>query len=373
MLMRRSALDEVGLFDEGYWMYMEDLDLCYRMARRAGSRGTSPSVTVVHTKAGTSGKYRSPRLNYAFHYGMLRFYRKHYARARNPLVNVAVYVGIGAQARLVAHHDVRWPRGRMERVSVLVPCYADAHLVERSLPRLLEGTKSELEVLLLNNDPTQSRAAAEPRRAARETRGFDCSSWRHGAGFARAINEGIAATTGELVFFANSDLFVADGYVDEMARFFERRPTRRLRHRKGAPLRPRRRSRDGRHRHHRARHPAQPARRRPRGERAGRRPVRARGGGLQRERRGAGRAHDERSSPSRARRVPGRGLRHVQGGRRPLLAPAPRGLGVLVRADARSRTTPARAAGSRTRTTSPLRARSTRTSAPSRATSAPTR
>ena len=30
MLMRRSALDEVGLFDEGYWLYMEDLDLCYR-------------------------------------------------------------------------------------------------------------------------------------------------------------------------------------------------------------------------------------------------------------------------------------------------------------------------------------------------------
>ena len=25
-----QALDEVGLFDEGYWMYMEDLDLCYR-------------------------------------------------------------------------------------------------------------------------------------------------------------------------------------------------------------------------------------------------------------------------------------------------------------------------------------------------------
>ena len=41
MLMRRSALDEIGLFDEGYWMYMEDLDLCYRAARPAGSPGTS--------------------------------------------------------------------------------------------------------------------------------------------------------------------------------------------------------------------------------------------------------------------------------------------------------------------------------------------
>ncbi len=38
-----------------------------------------PSVTVMHVKAGTSGPIRAPRLNYAFHYGMYRFYRAHYA------------------------------------------------------------------------------------------------------------------------------------------------------------------------------------------------------------------------------------------------------------------------------------------------------
>jgi GT2 family glycosyltransferase len=36
MLMRRAALQQVGLFDEGYWMYMEDLDLYYRFARGLG-------------------------------------------------------------------------------------------------------------------------------------------------------------------------------------------------------------------------------------------------------------------------------------------------------------------------------------------------
>jgi GT2 family glycosyltransferase len=47
----------------------------------------------------------------------------------------------------------------------------------------------------------------------------------HQAGFTKAINSGIEATTGELVFFANSDLFIADGYIDEMVSFFERRPS----------------------------------------------------------------------------------------------------------------------------------------------------
>ena len=97
MLMRRAALQRVGLFDEGYWMYMEDLDLCYRFAQAGWVTWYEPSVTVHHLKAGTSGKHRSARLNYAFHYGMLRFYRAHYAAERNPLVNATVYAGIAVK------------------------------------------------------------------------------------------------------------------------------------------------------------------------------------------------------------------------------------------------------------------------------------
>jgi GT2 family glycosyltransferase len=97
MLMRRRALDDVGLFDEGYWMYMEDLDLCYRFAQAGWTTWYEPSVTVLHVKGGSSGRYRSPRLNYAFHYGMYRFYREHYAREANPIVTLAVYAAIAAK------------------------------------------------------------------------------------------------------------------------------------------------------------------------------------------------------------------------------------------------------------------------------------
>jgi hypothetical protein len=94
------VLDQVGLFDEGYWMYMEDLDLCYRFSQAGWTTWYEPSVTVTHVKHGTSGERRAPRLNIAFHYGMLRFYRSHYARRRNPLVNAAVYTGIGVKLAL---------------------------------------------------------------------------------------------------------------------------------------------------------------------------------------------------------------------------------------------------------------------------------
>ena len=97
MFMRRSTLDEIGLFDEGFWMYMEDLDLCYRCREAGPVVWYEPSVSVVHVKHGTTGDHRSPRLNYAFHYGMYRFYRKHYARSRSAVTNLAVYLGIAAK------------------------------------------------------------------------------------------------------------------------------------------------------------------------------------------------------------------------------------------------------------------------------------
>lgn len=117
MLMRRAMLDEIGLFDEGYWMYMEDLDLCYRAARAGWVTWYEPSVEAVHMKAGSSGHHRRLRLNYAFHYGMYRYYRAHLAPSRHRLFNVVVYVGIGIKfvSAAVTSAIARMPRGRRSR------------------------------------------------------------------------------------------------------------------------------------------------------------------------------------------------------------------------------------------------------------------
>jgi N-acetylglucosaminyl-diphospho-decaprenol L-rhamnosyltransferase len=97
MLMRRAALDQVGLFDEGFWLYMEDLDLCYRFAEAGWVTWYEPTVAVTHIKAGTSGRRRRVKVNYAFHYGMYRFYKKHYAPKRSGAMNGAVYLGIAGK------------------------------------------------------------------------------------------------------------------------------------------------------------------------------------------------------------------------------------------------------------------------------------
>jgi N-acetylglucosaminyl-diphospho-decaprenol L-rhamnosyltransferase len=117
MLMRRSALEEVGLYDEGYWMYMEDLDLCYRFAQAGWTTWYEPGVKTLHVKGATWPRARSVRLTIAFHYGMYRFYRKHYAGRR--AVDAAIVAGIGvklaAALARVAATAARRPRHRWAR------------------------------------------------------------------------------------------------------------------------------------------------------------------------------------------------------------------------------------------------------------------
>lgn len=93
MLVRRQAMQDVGLLDSGYWMYGEDLDWCYRFQQRGWRVIYDGRVKFVHVKGGSAGTYRRVRQNFAFHHAMARFYRKFYA-GRRPVIDALVISGI---------------------------------------------------------------------------------------------------------------------------------------------------------------------------------------------------------------------------------------------------------------------------------------
>jgi hypothetical protein len=117
MMMRRSAFEEAEGFDERYWMYMEDLDLSYRLAELGWTSWYEPAATVLHVKGGTTGSERSPRLNWAFHRGMYLFYREHYAPNRSPIANGVIYLGIAVKLATAVTHAAlrRWRRRLRQR------------------------------------------------------------------------------------------------------------------------------------------------------------------------------------------------------------------------------------------------------------------
>jgi N-acetylglucosaminyl-diphospho-decaprenol L-rhamnosyltransferase len=102
MLVRREALEQVGLLDEGYWLYMDDLDWCFRFHRAGWKVWYDGRVSILHVKGGTtvherrSGRHRGLRHNVAFHRSMARFYRKFYS-GRNWLFDAVIYGAIGVK------------------------------------------------------------------------------------------------------------------------------------------------------------------------------------------------------------------------------------------------------------------------------------
>jgi GT2 family glycosyltransferase/predicted ATP-grasp superfamily ATP-dependent carboligase len=79
LLVRRSALDEVGLFDERFFIYSEETDLCRRLVSAGYEVHYFPHVTVFHHVAQTSAKVPERRIN-EFWRSRHRYWAKHHSR-----------------------------------------------------------------------------------------------------------------------------------------------------------------------------------------------------------------------------------------------------------------------------------------------------
>ena len=80
MLVRREAIERVGLLDETFWMYGEDLDWAYRIKQAGWKVYYYPRVVVQHVKRASSGQSNdgAAKAKYEFDRAMWLFYRKHY-------------------------------------------------------------------------------------------------------------------------------------------------------------------------------------------------------------------------------------------------------------------------------------------------------
>lgn len=99
MLMPKAVLDKVGVLDEDFFMYGEDIDLCYRIKEAGYKILYYPEVQTTHYKGGSSKKKRS-KVIYDFHNAMWIFYKKHYYAKYNMWINRLVYIGIWSKYTL---------------------------------------------------------------------------------------------------------------------------------------------------------------------------------------------------------------------------------------------------------------------------------
>ncbi|MFT5666475.1 MAG: GT2 family glycosyltransferase [Vicingaceae bacterium] len=108
MMMRKSVLDEIGLLDESFFMYGEDIDLSYRITQAGYSNHYLADTQIIHYK-GESTKKSSINYVFVFYRAMAIFAKKHFsnknAQLFSTLINFAIYVraGLAVLTRTIKH------------------------------------------------------------------------------------------------------------------------------------------------------------------------------------------------------------------------------------------------------------------------------
>ena len=93
MFIRQKCLDSVGLLDETFFMYGEDIDLCYRIKQDNWKIVYYGKAIITHFKGASSKKQKS-KLIYEFYRAMYIYYKKHLSNTTSFIISLIVYLGI---------------------------------------------------------------------------------------------------------------------------------------------------------------------------------------------------------------------------------------------------------------------------------------
>jgi N-acetylglucosaminyl-diphospho-decaprenol L-rhamnosyltransferase len=81
LAVRREAFEAVNGFDEGFFMYAEEVDLCYRLQRTGWETHFTPTAAVFHV-GGASTRQRRVAMTVQYYMSLMLFYRRHYSKWR---------------------------------------------------------------------------------------------------------------------------------------------------------------------------------------------------------------------------------------------------------------------------------------------------
>jgi len=108
--LRRDALDTVGGWDERYFMYVEDVDLCWQLRRRGWRVGYEPGGVVTHVQGATTAKHPYHMIT-EHHRSLYRFASKRWRGARRlALPFAAAFLAVRAALAMADHGLRRRPR-----------------------------------------------------------------------------------------------------------------------------------------------------------------------------------------------------------------------------------------------------------------------
>ncbi len=134
MLLRKTVLDKIGLLDETFFMYGEDIDLSYRIVKAGYKNYYYANTNIIHYK-GESTKKSSVNYVFVFYRAMIIFAKKHFSQKNASLFSFLINIAIYARAAMAIFSRAL--------IVILLPLF-DAALIYTSLYYLMKYYESSI-------------------------------------------------------------------------------------------------------------------------------------------------------------------------------------------------------------------------------------
>ncbi len=216
LLVRKSAFDAVGGFDEGFWNGYEDVDLCLRFQERGWLMVYEPASVVIHHES-QSGPARFQKVQE----NIRRLHQKWLGKAKLDVI-VAADGAVTPAATTRIRPYVPGTSGAAPTSIVVLSHNQLAH-TKACLESIARHTSEPYELILVDNASTDGTLPYLQEYAAQHERVLVVAN-RTNRGFAAGNNQGMALATGRQVLLLNNDTVVTPGWLGNMLRVLREHP-----------------------------------------------------------------------------------------------------------------------------------------------------
>lgn len=222
LLVRKSAFEGVGGFDEGYWNGYEDVDFCFRLRERHWKLVYQPASVVVHHESKSGGE-RFARANQ----NIARLHARWAGKIKPDRLirrdgSIAAAAAEGIQPYAVPLESGPELRGfcrarRRKMVSIVILTLNQLKYTRECVASLRRHTPEAHEIIFVDNGSSDG-TVKWLRRLVKKHAHYQLIENKENRGFSKGCNQGIEASSGEYILLLNNDVVVT---ADWLARLLE--------------------------------------------------------------------------------------------------------------------------------------------------------
>lgn len=232
LLMRKSAFNEVGGFDEGYWNGYEDVDLCFKLQEKGWKLVYQPEGVVIHHESKSGPERFSKILE-----NIQRLHSKWIGKIKpDIIIREDGSTTITENNRIQRYHIPNMiSAGSLSSkpqklVSIIILTYNALKYTQQCISSIQQHTSYPHEIIFVDNGSNDGTAAylrklvkEHPNSWSKYTgTSYKLIENQENRGFAAGNNQGVSAASGDHVMLLNNDVLVSDGWLESLVESLER-------------------------------------------------------------------------------------------------------------------------------------------------------